>query len=225
MKGSLCPEAQGLRARRHRPPHEPILTPAAITRRKACTVMAPPNTQDHEDQPSVILPPLLALPLEIKLQILSNFDDDTDDGENGLTLMVLRRTHKSFRQIIPNPWNRSSPERKKRRYICDHWLAAECKYPYLFPLECDCEYNDCPQCHSNDCPNPFFLFFPCYDCRRLVDRGDFGNYRIAYFRDERFTSYKSATLWDLMGGEHAKDRLCDRCWKEQLKDPYETTTD
>ena len=207
MKGSLCPEAQGLRARRHRPPHEPILTPAVTTRQNAWTVMAPPNAQNSEDQSSVILPPLLALPLEIKLQILSNFDDDTDDVENGLTLMVLRRTHKSFRQIIPNPGNRASPGRKQRSRPRKHLLVAERKDTYLFPWHCGCWESTC---RSKDCPEPYFMFFPCQDCGWLEDRNKFKNYELAY------SILRSATSWDLIGGEHAEDRLCADCWRYQL---------
>ncbi len=211
MKGSLFPEAQDLRARRHRPPHDPIIIPAAITRQKAWTVMASPDTQDREDQPSAILPPLLTLPLEIKLQILSYFDDDTDDVENELTLMVLRRTHKSLRQIVPKPWNGSSPGRRKRKLTRKHLLVAERNYPYLFPWQCGCAE---PTCRSNDCPKPYFTFFPCYECRRLMDRDNFENYQIAYFRDEHDRWFGPDTPWDLMGGEHARHRLCDECLRE-----------
>ncbi len=217
MKGSLSPEVQDLRVRRHRPPHDPILTPAAITHRKARLVMAPPNTQDPEDQPSVILPPLLALPLEIKLQILSNFDDDTDDVENGLTLMVLRRTNKSFRQIIPKPWNRSSPGRRKRWFYEEHWLAAERKYPYLFPWKCRCAEQGRPEFRSNYCPKPHFFLLPCYECLcGLVRGGRFQNYRTAYFRNGRSRWDRPDAWWDMMGGEHAEDRLCDECWGTYL---------
>ena len=79
--------------------------------------MAAPAPQAiDQSQPSILLPLLLALPLELKLQILSNFSDDdssdSGDPENALTLMILRRTNKSLRRIVPNPWKQRWPTRK-----------------------------------------------------------------------------------------------------------------
>lgn len=152
---------------------------------------------EPQSQPSIILPPLLALPVELKLKILSNFSDHASDPGHALTLMILRRTHKSFRLIIPNPW-------RDIRATEEHFLAAERQHSYLLPFECRCH----PTCTSQHCPEPRYSFFPCYDCKKLVRRRWFCNYRIAYFRDD--------TPWDLLGAENAQDRICDSCWDDRV---------
>ena len=151
-----------------------------------------------QSPPSTILPPLLALPLELKLQILSSFSNYTDDPDHALTLMILRRTHKSFRDIIPNPWKTAQ---LTATHLATHFLAAERQHPYLFSLD----------------RIERVAFLPCYDCLGLIDRrGNFYNYRLAYFRDEDES-------WDLLGAEHAQDRICDECWEARIWDvrhPY-----
>ena len=53
-----------------------------------------------EPQPSPVqpLPPLLALPLELKEQIFAHLSS-REDGE--LSLTILRRTHLMFRYLVP----------------------------------------------------------------------------------------------------------------------------
>ena len=40
-------------------------------------------------------------------------------------------------------------------------------------------------------------------------RGNFRNYRIAYFRDDDESC-------DSLGAEHAQDRICDDCWNGRI---------
>ena len=112
-----------------------------------------------QNPPTTVLPPLLILPLELKLQILSNFSDHDSDPSHALTLMVLRRTHKILRRITPNP-SRVIPPTAER------FLAAEGQYPYLFPHECT--------------PSRSLVFlYPCYDCIGLISRRKSRNYKVA----------------------------------------------
>ncbi len=169
-----------------------------------------------ESQPSTTLSPFLALPLEMKQQILSNFSDDASDSgsasdpENAITLMILRRTHSSFCQIIPNPWNKSLPD-------YEHLLTTERQHPYLFPWECRCSGHACR--HSDLCTNPFFFFYPCYRCLKLLRRYDnFCNYQMAHLRLRHEGNHGGEGLSEVMGGERVEDRLCDDCWMEILTD-------
>ncbi|KAM0800316.1 hypothetical protein BDR22DRAFT_973144 [Usnea florida] len=143
------------------------------------------DTEFHS-QSETTHPCLLTLPDELKLKILSNFYDDDSDPSNALTLMVLRRTHKSLRQLIPNPW-------KEARPTAEHYTLAERQYPYLFPFSCRLPSS----CNSDRCSEPCFLFFPCYDCLRVLNWGycdgftddiphndNFKNYEIAYSREK-----------------------------------------
>lgn len=158
-----------------------------------------------QSQPSVLLPPLLALPLELKLQILANFshDDSSDiasDPDHAITLMILRRTHKSLRRIIPNPW-------RQRRPTKDHVLTAEHLHPYLFPSEC--RYPE-HACTPNFCSESYFFSFHCYGCKTFCGRHEVCNWKTAHLllQDEE--------SWDSMGGEHAQDRHCDECWEDLM---------
>ena len=162
-----------------------------------------------ESQPSNTLSPLLALPLETKLQILSNFSEDAADPENAITLMILRRTHSSFRQIIPNPWDESLPDH-------GHVLATERQHPYLFPWECRCSGQ---ACRSDHCPNPYYFFYPCYRCLKLLSRHDnFCNYQMAHSRLRHEGKDGGEGLSEVMGGENIEDRLCGECWHQILAD-------
>ena len=80
------------------------------------------------------LPPLLALPTELKLRIILYLPH-----EKSPNLACLRRTHTSFRDIIPKSDIRShlSPS-----LLCSQLLDTELNHPYLLPLH----------------------HFPCYRC-------------------------------------------------------------
>ena len=191
-------------------------------------IMAP--DADFHSQPDSTHPNLLTIPEELKLQILSNFyDDDNDpdndsynypkkDPSNALTLMVLRRTHKSLRQLIPNPWKEAQPTAK-------HYILAERRYPYLFPFACVCTR---PSCYSDHCDFPCYLSFPCYDCLRVIKRGvwyappddkpyndNFKNFEVAYLRERGLKCWSSSR--EFIGGEYAQDRICDECWQRWLE--------
>ena len=213
-----------------KPPLHIASTPPALTHQASPTIMAP--DADFHSQSDTTHSSLLALPDEVKLLILSNFyEDDKDtsnaysffdddsDSKNALTLMILRRTHKSFRQMIPNPW-------KEARPTAEHLIAAERRYPYLFPFKCGCSYHG--SCHSNRCPDPCFFSFPCYECLRVIKWGhwnghpfdkphndSFHNYKVAYFRGKRDNYWGPCT--ERPGSAHAEDRICDKCWRRRLK--------
>ena len=176
-----------------------------------------PEANFHS-QSDTTRPYLLTLPDELKLQILSNFYSDDSDPRNALTLMILRRTHKSFRQLIPNPWKEARPTAK-------HYIAAERRYPYLFPNACTCTR---PSRHSNHCEYPCYLSFPCYDCLRVIERGvwdgppydepyhdNFKNFEVAHWKSKE--DYYRHPYRDTLGGKHAQDRLCDECWQRRLE--------
>lgn len=158
-----------------------------------------------ESQPSIPLPPLLALPVEIKLKILSYFSDDSSsrhsiDPTNALTLMILRRTHKSFRRLITNPW-------KERQPTSEHIFTAECHHPYLFP--------------SSSWSSVKVLY--CYSCGSFLGRHVFRNWEFAYdlFQDDENSSNEDGRehdeeSWDDHGGKHARKRHCDWCWDHSV---------
>lgn len=90
------------------------------------------------------LPPLLALPLELKLQILSYLPTKGVYNDD-VSLIVLRRTHRLFRNIIPRaPYNGAPYKSKFKR--------AERQHLYLIPP----------------------MTYPCYYCRRVLEVSDFG---------------------------------------------------
>lgn len=96
------------------------------------------TTTNHTDDP---LLPLLALPLELKLQIFSYSED-----RYNCSLIILRRTHSSLRHIIPRRQLPTWPVWVGRE---TEFRSAENKHPYLFPLD----------------------RFPCYGCFRCFPRG------------------------------------------------------
>lgn len=89
------------------------------------------------------LPPLLALPMEMKLQIISYLPHDKSPN-----LACLRRTHKSFRVIIPKSDIRSkSPPIILHRQLLD----TELNHSYLLPLD----------------------HYPCYRCTAVLPSQNF----------------------------------------------------
>ncbi len=98
-------------------------------------------------------PPLLALPVELKLHILSYLSVKkpfVSHQQDILSLIILRRTHRSFREIIPHaPY---ASECQTLRWFQLH--AAEKNHPYPIP------------------PN----HYPCYRCFRLIESSGFDKY-------------------------------------------------
>lgn len=82
--------------------------------------------------------PLLVLPVEIKLEIISRIPHDRHP-----TLACLRRTHSSFLDLIPKAKIRSE---MSRLALCDQLLTTERHYAYLLP------------------PN----HYPCHVCARVL---------------------------------------------------------
>lgn len=84
------------------------------------------------------LPPLLVLPVEIKLEIISSIPHDRHP-----TLACLRRTHSSFLNLIPKATIRS---KLSRLALCDQLLTTETHYAYLLPPD----------------------HYPCHVCARVL---------------------------------------------------------
>ena len=105
--------------------------------------MAPtPSPTEHRQ------PPLLALPTELKLHIITYLYVDQTPN-----LACLRRTHTSFRDIIPKSDVRStSPAPLLRHQLLD----AELNYPYLLPVD----------------------HYPCYKCTAVLPVQDFHPYLV-----------------------------------------------
>ena len=112
------------------------------------------------------IPPLLALPTELKLQIIAYLSQDTSPN-----LAYLRRTHTSFLNVIP----KSDVRLKSSRFLLrSQLLAAEVNHRYLLPLN----HYPCYKCTAvlhrrmfN--PGSIHLVFPVYErwCRRCDTSG------------------------------------------------------
>ena len=129
-------------------------------------MMEEPQTA-AQSQSSHHLPPLLALPLELTLEILSNFADTDehshDDVDNKLALMLLRHTHSSFRRIIP-----------KQKPTFDLFLEAENRRHFdLFAWICGPNCRDGRPHHIEDCKDPCSKM-PCYQCFQFWTPYNFG---------------------------------------------------
>ena len=139
--------------------------------------------ESPQNQSNIDLPPLLALPIELTLKIISIFADtdeeDDDDTLNKIALIVLRRTHSSFRRIIAKP---------KPTY--DVLFEAEKHHSYLFP---------------SGYGNPYYpdVKLPCYDCHRFFEAEHFRQFSGDYSDMPRGTIL----------GRDAGCRACDYCWK------------
>ena len=104
------------------------------------------------------LPPLLELPVELKVQI---FDHLSKHKYGEVWLAILRRTHPLLRSLIPHKTMPSVPPRASLRlsnfhefyrkvdFRLDFLRLTESDHPYLFP------------------PG----FHPCFDCGEVVDCG------------------------------------------------------
>lgn len=136
-------------------------------------------------QPSdTVLPPLLALPLEIKLQIFSYLETDLQPS-----LMLLRRTHSTFRHMIPINDCISLDSQIKRRRM----LVAELKYPFLFA-----------QNH-----------YPCYGpCLAVLEGSQFDN--CPFHHQLQFTGLwlQLGAIARPLGASRAFERRCDDCWAQ-----------
>ena len=144
--------------------------------------------------PTTPLPPLLALPLELKQQIFSSLSDDKGFK---LSLTILRRTHPILRNSIPYtplaplaPFKHNRTTRHKersnlRRDRSDLLFFAELYHPYLFP------------------PSSY----PCYDCLKIRDE--------AYFEDNKSLSSADSSLVTSVckpfGSAIAYERKCNDC--------------
>lgn len=84
------------------------------------------------------LPLLLALPVELKLEIISHLPHDEYPSR-----ACLRRTHSSFLQLIPKTDIRSKLSDTQLSY---QLLKTELEYPYLFPPD----------------------HYPCFFCARVL---------------------------------------------------------
>ena len=89
------------------------------------------------------LPPLLLLPSELKLQVISYLGHDSSPN-----LACLRRTHRSFRNIIP----KSDLRPKSPPFLLkSQLLDTELNHPYLLPVH----------------------HYPCYRCNEVLPADDF----------------------------------------------------
>ena len=89
------------------------------------------------------LPPLLTLPVELKLEIISHLPHDEYPSR-----ACLRRTHSSFLQLIPKADIRSKLSDTE---LSNQLLKTEMEYAYLFPPD----------------------HYPCYMCARVLPLGAF----------------------------------------------------
>ncbi|KAF6217955.1 hypothetical protein HO133_006367 [Letharia lupina] len=147
---------------------------------------------------SQVLPPLLALPLELKQQIFNHL---SNDDEQGLSLTILRRTHPIFRHVIPrqqlspitpyNPLDKTIPsENYRTRTVRQYQLSlTERKHPYLFAPD----------------------HYPCYSCCEVLGVGHFEDDGI---RDE-FVCLKDLEKIPL-GSPSLRPRICDRCLAAEM---------
>ena len=130
-------------------------------------------------------PPLLALPLELKLQILSYLSVDDPDDDDDVSLIILRRTHRSFRNIIPHAPYTS----KDRTHNGLQLEQAEFEHPYLIPP----------------------LNYPCYQCLRVMEVSAFGRSDV---RMHWYSSVLDLGVITPIGSSWSNDRKCNACWDD-----------
>ena len=105
--------------------------------------------------PDTPLPPILALPCELKQEIISQLSGD-DKYYSVPALMALRRTHPMFRKIIPRKHHLKSKFKSSVFKTAQLLFYTELKHPYLIPPD----------------------LYPCYDCHRVLHTSRFGVERI-----------------------------------------------
>lgn len=156
-----------------------------------------PTLQDTSKAP---LPPLLSLSTEVKLHIISYLLDIEDFEDYQPSLIILRRTHRTFHAIIPSaPYGPPVPNDLMLRYDREkRLLSAERQHPYLFP------------------PNTF----PCYRCQLVLDSSAFGDFNLLYAELgpddlEVLTHQRILPL----GAVHAGARKCNQCWDVDRRSP------
>ena len=108
---------------------------------------------------SQTLPPLLALPSELKLQIISHLPHDEYPSH-----ACLRRTHSSFRDLIPKASIRSSVSQE---HLASQLFFTEGNYAYLLPLG----------------------HYPCYTCIKVLPVDVFPASLEHYFDDKKHPAY------------------------------------
>ena len=150
---------------------------------------------------TTFLPPLLAVPTEIKDLILSFFVY-TEDAEP--TLIILRRTHRVFRAIIPpcpyGPPCSHGPYRPYgsvyRVYRVRKLIRAELEYQYLFP--------------------PGML--PCYRCKLVLDSSAFGKFITMSIESGLHHSYVGPESTQIsLGVQGAGFRECNHCMSASIQ--------
>lgn len=92
--------------------------------------------------PKTLLPPILALPLELKQQIPFYLCGDDNECSN-VTKMILRRTYPDLRNVIPSDYHFVSKLGFTKAW---QMFFAEREHPYLIS------------------PN----YYPCYQCYKLL---------------------------------------------------------
>ncbi len=121
-------------------------------------------------------PPLLALPLELKLQIFSYLSG---------SLIILRRTHSSFRHIIPRNRITSSPRRIRTAQL----VFAEDNHSYLFPPD----------------------HYPCYVCFRALPGSQFDSFYKARGQEYGWNWKRRKMVSSNRGGILRGTRFCNDC--------------
>lgn len=123
-------------------------------------------------------PPLLALPVELQLEVFSYLSDT-----NASSLITLRRTHSSFRPLIPLGHFTSLPPVSQRAQL----LIAEDHHAYLFPPD----------------------GFPCYGCRRVLPGSTFDVFYTMYAQGCTWSRRMEGCV--SRGGIRKGTRRCREC--------------
>lgn len=108
----------------------------------------------HERTPKTKKPELLYLPPEIQMHIISFLSNEPTPDSPEATLTYLRRTHSSFRKVIPiQPFRGTNLSVQQRRLMAIQLLGAE---------------------HRVRNPDLYIdHYYPCYKCLRVRNAGYF----------------------------------------------------